>query len=62
MPEPTYSENDIEGMLLNHCEEGSADAVEVDHFLGRIEKEMNKYVLIQRFYLTIMKKLKKGAD
>ena len=23
---------------------------------------MNKYVLIQRFYLTIMKKLKKGAD
>jgi len=43
------------GMLQDY-DDGSAEQVNVEKFLGRIDREINKYALIQRFYLLIQKK------
>lgn len=43
-------ENNFFGMLQDH-DDGMAEQVNIDRFLGRIEREINKYVQIQRFYL-----------
>ena len=43
------------GMLQDY-DDGSADQVNIEKFLGRIDREINKYALIQRFYLLIQKR------
>lgn len=46
--------NQFVGMMQEY-DDGSQDQVNVEKFIGRIEREMNKYAMIQRFYLLCIK-------
>ena len=47
--------NQLMGMMQEY-DDGHQNDVNVQKFMGRIEREMTKYAQIQRFYLLIMKK------
>ena len=59
--------NDLQGLMQEYAD-GNQNAVNAEKFIGRIEREMTKFAMIQRFYLRIIKiieekkKSKEGRD
>lgn len=41
--------------MMQEFDNGEGENVDTERFLGRIEREMNKFAMVLRFFLQLMK-------
>lgn len=49
--------DNFQGLMQDHVDRIEMTAINTISFMGRVEREINKYQIIQRFYLRLMKTL-----